>query len=119
MIKQTLALVALIASPTLAMADPASVQHVKVSQSGDTFSFDVTIRHKDTGWDDYADIWRIKDESGNVLAQRKLAHPHVDEQPFTRSLSNVKVPAGAKNVIVEVHDTVTGWAAQTKTVPLY
>lgn len=119
MIKQTLLTTLLIAAPALAWADPATVQNVKVSKSGDTFSFDVTIRHTDTGWDDYADIWRVKDENGKVLGERILAHPHVNEQPFTRSLSGVAIPAGTTQVVIEAHDTVTGWSAATKTVPLY
>ena len=43
--------------------------------------------HPDTGWDDYADGWRVLDMDGNELGMRVLHHPHVDEQPFTRSLS--------------------------------
>lgn len=118
MIKQILTLTAFLTAPAVAGADPATVQGVKVTEAGGAYSFAVTVRHDDKGWDDYADIWRIKDENGNVLGQRKLAHPHVNEQPFTRTLSNIKVPAGTKKVVIEVHDTVTGWAAKTKTVSL-
>lgn len=119
MIKHILTLAAFLASPALALADPATVQNVKVTEAGGSFTFSVTVRHNDKGWDDYADVWRIKDGNGNILGQRKLAHPHVDEQPFTRTLSNITVPAGTKNVVIEVHDTVTGWSPQTKTVSLY
>lgn len=119
MIKRTLTLAIFLTAPVFALADPATVQNVKVSKSGDTFTFNVTIRHNDTGWDDYADIWRIKDEAGNILGERVLTHPHVNEQPFTRSLSGVKVPEGVRTVVIEAHDTVTGWAAETKTVSLY
>jgi hypothetical protein len=116
MIKKSILLLVLAAAP--AVADPASVHHVKVSKSGGAYTFDVTIRHTDKGWDDYADVFRIKDPAGNVLGQRDLAHPHVDEQPFTRSLSGVKIPEGVDTVIVEAHDTVTGWSANVKTVKL-
>ena len=116
MIKKSILILAFAAAP--AFADPATVHHVKVSKSGDSYTFDVTIRHTDTGWEDYADAYRIKDPAGNVLGTRDLAHPHVDEQPFTRSLSGVKVPEGVTEVIIEAHDTVLGWSAATKTVKL-
>ncbi|KEJ90803.1 hypothetical protein Z948_1804 [Sulfitobacter donghicola DSW-25 = KCTC 12864 = JCM 14565] len=116
MIKQSTFLLALCASP--AFADPAKVQHVSVAKRGDSYTFNVTIRHSDTGWDDYADAWRIKDMDGKVLGERILAHPHVNEQPFTRSLSGVKIPDGLKEVVVQARDSVTGWAEMEKTVKL-
>lgn len=116
MIKQTIIAIALSVSP--ALADYATVQHVAVSKSGGAFTFNVTVSHTDKGWEDYADIWRIKDMSGKVLGERKLAHPHVNEQPFTRSLSGVKIPDDVDSVLVEVHDTVNGWSPQPKTVKL-
>ena len=116
MIKRTIATFLLLTSA--AAADPARVQNVSVQKSGDSYTFSVTIRHTDTGWDDYADIWRIKDMNGNVLGERDLAHPHVNEQPFTRSLSGVRIPAGVTQVVVEAHDTVNGWASGEKVVNL-
>lgn len=70
--------------------------------------FDVTLSHADTGWDHYADQWRVLDTNGNVLGTRTLVHPHVDEQPFTRSLSDVAIPRGTTRVIIEARDTVHG-----------
>lgn len=69
-------------------------------------TFSVTLKHEDTGWDHYANRWEILDLQGNVLATRVLHHPHVDEQPFTRSLGNVVIPEGTKKVIVRAHDSV-------------
>lgn len=116
MIKQTILILALAASP--AFADFATVQNVKVTKIGSGYTFDVTILHTDRGWEDYADVWRIKDTNGNILGERQLAHPHVDEQPFTRSLSGVRIPDGVDTVVVEAHDTVNGWSANIKTVKL-
>lgn len=116
MIKATLLSLIVLATP--AIADPAKVQSVKVSKGAGTYTFDVTISHTDMGWEDYADAWRIKDMDGNVLGERNLAHPHVDEQPFTRSLSGVKIPQGVTSVVIEARDTVTGWATDVKTVKL-
>lgn len=107
---------ALFATPTF--ADPARVNSVNVAKIGGTYTFDVTISHGDTGWEDYVDAWRIKDEAGNVLGTRKLAHPHVNEQPFTRSLSGVRIPEGVKVVFVDAHDNVGGWSPEAKRVTL-
>jgi hypothetical protein len=78
----------------------------------------VTLQHDDTGWDHYADGWRVVDASGKVLGERVLYHPHVDEQPFTRSLAGVNIPSGTLIVYVEAHDTVHGWAAERLRVDL-
>ena len=69
-------------------------------------TFSVTVRHEDTGWDHYADHWRVLDPDGNELGKRILLHPHVSEQPFTRSLSGVQVPSDIKHVTIEAHDKV-------------
>ena len=74
------------------------------------WSFDVTLRHGDTGWDHYADAWRIVGPDGTVYGTRTLYHPHVEEQPFTRSLSGVVIPDDVASVEVEAHDKVHGWA---------
>ncbi len=85
---------------------------------GDNWSVDVTLRHADTGWDQYADAWRVLADDGKVLATRTLVHPHVDEQPFTRSLGGVAIPAGMTTVYVEAHDSVHGWSPQRVQVNL-
>ena len=105
----------LLAAP--ALADAPVVQSVKASKSGDLWRFDVTIRHGDTGWDHYADAWRIVDKEGKELGIRLLAHPHVEEQPFTRLLSGVRLPEGTTEVGVQARDNTTGWA-DVKPFPL-
>ena len=45
---------------------------------------------------------------GTVLGVRVLTHPHVDEQPFTRSLSGVAIPPGIDTVTVRARDSVHG-----------
>jgi hypothetical protein len=78
------------------------------SDGGDRWSIAVTLRHADTGWDHYADAWRVVDGEGAVLGERVLLHPHVDEQPFERSLNGVRIPSGTRVVYVEARDTVHG-----------
>lgn len=40
------------------------------------------------------------------MAVRELAHPHVHEQPFTRSLDGVEIPEGVEKVTIRAHDSV-------------
>ena len=106
----------LLATP--ALADPPDIDRVRATQTGDTWRFDVTISHPDTGWDHYADGWRVLDMDGNELGLRVLHHPHVDEQPFTRSLSGVAIPAGTTQVQIEARCSVDGWSTiETVTLP--
>ena len=79
---------------------------------------EVTLRHGDTGWEHYADAWRVVGADGTVYGTRTLLHPHEDEQPFTRSLSGIRLPAEARAVWVEAHDNVHGWSGQRLRVEL-
>lgn len=107
-----LCLFALLAGP--AFADGPVVENVAVS--GDRFS--VTLSHPDTGWDHYADAWEVLDADGNSLGIRELLHPHETEQPFTRSLSGVAIPAGATVVYVRARCNVDGWSDDLYAVAL-
>jgi len=101
-----------------AVADQAVVEGVSARSSGGAWTFNVTIRHPDTGWDHYADGWAVLAPDGTQLGYRKLAHPHENEQPFTRSLGGVKVPDGVNMVMIRAHDSVHGWSDKTYTVKL-
>ena len=101
-----------------ASADAPLIEKVTARSSGGTWRFDVTIRHPDTGWDHYADGWQVLDMDGNELGMRVLHHPHVDEQPFTRSLGSVQVPKDAKQVQIRARDSVHGWNADTYVIDL-
>ncbi|MEP4380776.1 MAG: hypothetical protein ABJ215_11105 [Alphaproteobacteria bacterium] len=101
------AILGLAAFSDAAMAGEADVTAVAV-RSGSTYSFNVTVRHADEGWDHYANRWEVVRMDGAVIATRELAHPHVNEQPFTRSLSGVRIPAGTKEVRLRANDKVHG-----------
>jgi hypothetical protein len=105
----TAVLLALALVPGPALADKADVLGVEARQSGGGWSFDVTVQHADTGWDHYADAWRVAGPDGTVYGTRTLYHPHVGEQPFTRSLSGVQIPEDVSSVTIEAHDSVHGW----------
>ncbi|MEX0337890.1 MAG: hypothetical protein AB3N11_02510 [Arenibacterium sp.] len=105
-----------LASPVFA-EDPV-VENATAQATGESWRFDVTISHPDTGWDHYADGWRVLDMQGNELGMRVLYHPHVDEQPFTRSLSGVVIPAGTQMVQIQARCNVDGWAEATYKIKL-
>lgn len=102
-----------------ALAGEADVIDVdKAADAHHLYRFSVTIRHADTGWDHFADKWEILDEKGAVLATRVLHHPHVDEQPFTRSLSGVRIPEHVKTITIRAHDSVHGYGGREINVDL-
>ena len=92
-----------------AFAGEADVEKVKISkESAGSYRFDVTVRHDDKGWNHYANKWEVVAPDGKVLGTRVLAHPHENEQPFTRSLGGVKIPAGIEKVRVRAYDSMHG-----------
>ena len=94
---------------SIAIAGQARIIDVKVTDNQGSFRFDVTLEHADAGWDHYADGWEVISPAGDVLGKRVLAHPHVNEQPFTRSLSGVQIPQGVNTVSIRAHDSVHGY----------
>ncbi len=107
----TFAVVAGAAAMTVsaALAGEADVVGVRMTQNGATYHFSVTVRHADAGWDHYADKWEVVAPDGKLIDTRVLAHPHDNEQPFTRSLGGVHIPAEFTNVRVRAHDKVHGY----------
>ena len=98
-------------APKAGYAGEAAVEAATASSSGGgVYTISATVRHGDTGWEHYADAFRVEAPDGTVLGTRILYHPHVDEQPFTRSLGGVVIPAGIKTVLVRAKDKVHGWA---------
>jgi len=100
--------------------------YVEATQTTDgIWTFHVTVRHPDTGWDDYADGWDVLTPDGAVLKPdpespftRLLLHPHVNEQPFTRSQSGIVIPPGVTQVRVRAHDLVDGYGGREVGVDL-
>ena len=105
-----LALIALLMTSAPAIADPSDIVGAEARQSSDgRWNVSVTLRHPDTGWDHYADGWEVLSPDGTRLGYRELLHPHVHEQPFTRSLSGVTIPEGTTEVFVEARTNTHGW----------
>ncbi len=96
-----------------------AVDFVRAQQaSNGTWTFAVTLSHPDTGWDDYVDGWHVEAADGAILGTRILLHPHVDEQPFTRSLSDVTLGEGVDEIFIRPHDLVSGYGVDPLRVPL-
>ncbi|MCW8914598.1 MAG: hypothetical protein OQK24_01950 [Magnetovibrio sp.] len=115
--------VALITALTLlsfpVFAGEADILSVDVQKGIDnTYRFSVTVKHTDTGWDHYANAFDVISPDGRILGTRKLLHPHVNEQPFIRSLSGVRIPADLTSVIIRAHDSVHGFGGKEIAVPL-
>lgn len=100
-------------TPVAAIAGEADVLNATATKaSNGSYRISATILHNDTGWDHYADAFEVLSAEGAVLGTRVLHHPHENEQPFTRSLSNVQVPPGAAYVIVRAHDKIHGFGGK-------
>lgn len=95
-----------------ARADAPRIVGVAVQKADIGWRFEVTVDHPDTGWEHFANGWEILDAAGNRLGWRELAHPHVEEQPFTRSLGNVILPDGTTEVFLRASCSVDGWSGQ-------
>lgn len=111
--KFTLGLISLCLASSLYANEVSILEADLKSQGNNTWTLSVTLKHEDTGWDHYADNWRLVDSQGKILGDRVLFHPHVNEQPFTRSLNGIQIPVAKLNsgetLYVEAHDKVHGW----------
>lgn len=90
-------------------SNEVEIINVKTKQLQDkSWRFDVTLKHDDKGWNHYANKWQVITLDNKILGTRTLYHPHVNEQPFTRSLDGVKIPDDIKKVRIIAQDTVHG-----------
>ena len=100
--------IAFIIAAAPVFADAPVIENITYSDG----QFNVTLSHADTGWEDYADGWRVELADGTILGTRVLGHPHVEEQPFTRS-SSFTVPEGVTDVLIRASTNSDGWAEDT------
>ena len=107
-----------ILAPARATAGGVEIVFAELHRDGGAWQPTVTLRHADTGWEHYADAWRVVTPDGHVLSHRTLYHPHVNEQPFTRSGPAFAPPSGRPRVVVEARDTVHGWSEDRLVIDL-
>ncbi len=102
---------------TATSADEARIVDVKITPAGSNnkFTISVTLEHADEGWDHYANRWDVLDQEGAVIGSRTLHHPHVNEQPFTRSLT-LSIPPQIKEVTIVASDSVHGDNEETTVI---
>jgi hypothetical protein len=120
----------MIAAPLLVCVAPAlgqtasqqkypDVVGAKVTpRGGDRFDFDVTVSSPYDTPQRYADAFRVVGAKGEVYGERKLLHDHAGEQPFTRDLYGVAIPAGVHSVVVEARDQRHGYGGRKREVAL-
>ncbi len=111
--------VLLLSAAVPAWAGEADVLAVEsAGLGGGKWRFNVTVGHADSGWDHYADKWDVVAPDGSLLGTRVLLHPHETEQPFTRSLGGVAIPAEVEGVTLRAHDSRHGYGGAEVTVEL-
>lgn len=95
------------------------VVDVRVAALGNNhFDFDVTIASPYDSAQRYADAFRVLSLTGQAFGERKLLHDHADEQPFTRDLYGVSIPAGVRMVVIQARDQKYGYGGRTMQVIL-
>jgi hypothetical protein len=95
------------------------VVSAKVTARGaQTFDVDVTVSSPYDTPQRYADAFRVMGKDGKVYGERILLHDHADEQPFTRDLAGVKIPAGVRTVVIQARDQKHGYGGKTVEVVL-
>ena len=100
-----------------AQADEADVVSATIKETAPgVYTISAEVKHADTGWDHYADGWEVVGPDGKVIATRELAHPHVNEQPFTRSKSGIRIPKGMTEVTIRARDSVHGHGGKSVTL---
>lgn len=93
------------------------VMDATLTQDDDgTWTAAVTISSPYDSPEQYADAWRLLTPDREELTVRVLAHPHANEQPFTRSKSGIEIPDDIDEVIVQGRDLVNGWGGTELTV---
>ena len=102
-----------------ALAGEADITRTEVVRTGPgVYRFSVSVLHQDEGWDHYADRWEVLAPDGRILATRTLYHPHVNEQPFTRDLGDVKIPSDIVQVTIRAHCSVHAYGGKSESLSL-
>ena len=87
----------------------ADITAATVKCTATTCTVSATVRHADEGWQHYADRYEVLAPDGHLLGTRVLQHPHIEEQPVTRTLEGVSIPSSIDRVRIRAHDSVHGF----------
>ena len=88
------------------------------AKSDNRFNFDVTLSSPYDTPQRYADAFRVMSTEGVSFGERKLLHDHGGEQPFTRDLYGVVIPAGIDTVVIQGRDKKYGYGGKTLHITL-
>lgn len=83
------------------------------SDGNGAWSLEVTLSSEYDSPQRYANGWRVLDAEGNELGEHTLGHDHADEQPVTRTQSDLEIPDGVDVVTVQGRDTENGFGGAT------
>ena len=123
----TFAIALAVAGASMAMAESAGLRVQKYpdvvdvrvhARSDSRFDFDATISSPYDTPQRYADGFRVMNAEGIQYGERNLLHDHANQQPFTRDLYGVAIPAGIKTVIIQARDKQYGYGGKTLQVTL-
>lgn len=104
--------------PCIAYAGEADVIAAEVEHAGGNFyRFKVTVQHDDESWEHFAKAWEVLDTDGNILGARILMHPHINEQPFTRS-QTITIPENVNQVTIRAYDLVHEFGGKELTIDI-
>ena len=107
-------------SKEVKVAGDADVTNVFAREESDgLWTFHVSVKHDDVNWYDFADGWDVVLPDGSSIKPdpfgqftRHIRHPHVHEQPFTRTQKEIRIPEGVDRVKVRAHDKKHGWGGE-------
>lgn len=104
--------------PVSVFPGEADVINAKVKHTGGNFyRFTVTVKHNDEGWQHFAKAWEVLDQNNNVLGVRILRHPHIEEQPFTRS-ETISIPENVNQVTIRAYDLMHHYGGKAITLDI-
>ena len=105
-------------SPNLEQRHPDVVSAKVTPRGGNRFDFDVTVSSPYDTPQRYCDAFKVMDAKGKLLGERVLWHDHQTEQPFTRDLHGVLIPADLKRVTIQGRDQKHGYGGKSIEVAL-
>lgn len=123
----TFAIAFAVAGATMEMAESAELRVQKFpdvvdvrvhARSDSRFDFDATISSPYDTPQRYADAFRVMSTEGIQFGERNLFHNHANQQPFTRDLYGVAIPAGINIVVIQARDKKYGYGGKTLQVTL-
>ncbi|QMU61371.1 MAG: hypothetical protein GKR92_06560 [Gammaproteobacteria bacterium] len=104
---------------SVCFASEVEIIQVKTEKTtAQKYNVTVTLEHADEGWEHYANAWRIYSAEGELIGERTLHHPHVKEQPFTRSLLGITIPSEHSEVEIVAVCSKTGESKKSYTLKL-